>query len=87
MITFDELPDVGDWDEILIFARKFNGYEHYGSFEACAEAAQQKKRASLADIQNELFFAYRAGTHTGNTNTLLHAYAEMLPFFKKSLGG
>ena len=83
MITFEDLPDVGDWDKILIFARKFNGYEHFGSFEACAEAAKNKNRTSLEELQNELFFAYRAGTHTGDTNTLLHAYAELLPFFKK----
>ena len=83
-ITLEDLPSIGDRNEILMFARKFNGYEYYGSFIACAEAAEQKNRASLEDLQNELFFSYRAGAHKGD-DTIIHAYAELLPFFKKLL--
>ena len=83
-ITLEDLPNIGDRAAIIMFARKFIGYEYYGSFLACAEAAEQQNRASLVDLQNELFFAYRAGNHKGD-DTIIHVNAELLPFFKKLL--
>lgn len=85
MITLEDLPDVDDRAGIVSFARSFVGYEYYGSFSACADVADLRTRSSLEEVRNELFFAYRAGSHTGNSNTIIHAYTELLPYFKKML--
>lgn len=76
------LPDEGDLEAILIFALSFNGYEELGSFEASAAAAQLKKRATLRDIRNELFFAARASRHGGDGH-FADLYLELLPMFRK----
>ncbi|MEO0699266.1 MAG: hypothetical protein AAFY81_06055 [Pseudomonadota bacterium] len=79
------LPPVKDYSAIAKFAGSFNGYEHFGSFKACSEAAKAKSRDNLDAIRNELFFAYRAANHTGDTNILLSAYEELLPLFERYL--
>lgn len=79
------LPDPGDRRAIVEFARSFNGYEHFGSFAACANTAKAKKRETLIDLRNELFFAYRASNHTGDPKVLTSAYEELLPYFKRYL--
>lgn len=85
MITFEDLPAENDRNSIVAFARTFNGYEHFGSFTACAKAAKSKRRSTIADLRNELFFAYRAGNHTGDSQTVLSSYSELLPYFRDLL--
>ena len=83
-MKISDLPDENDRKAVLEFAQSFNGYSYFGSFEACAAAAQEKKRETLIDLQNELFFAYRAGTHLGEDG-MMAAYKELLPYFRKVL--
>ena len=85
MISVDDLPGVSDRTAIVSFARTFNGYEHYGSFQACAEQARLKNRETIIDLQNELFFAYRAGNHTADPEIIVTAYRELHPYFLKLL--
>ena len=84
-IPLEDLPLENDRKAILIFASTFAGYEHFGSFSACADAAQAKRRATIVDLRNELFFAWRAGAHTGNSQSVVSVYSELLPYFRKQL--
>ncbi len=79
------LPPLDDPKAIFEFAMTYNGYEEHGSFNACAGAALAKRRATLTDLRNELFFACRASRHSGN-NGFVEAYAELLPLFEQFLG-
>jgi hypothetical protein len=51
--------------EIGAFALTFNGYEHWGSFEKCAEIANAKRHDSLTDLRTCLFFEQRRWRHCG----------------------
>ena len=85
-MKFADLPDPDDRDAVLRFALSFSGYSHHGSFEACARAAHERKRETLNDLRNELFFSQRASNHLG-TNDFLHTYRELLPHFERLLEG
>ena len=61
-----ELPSPDDRHAVAAFAMSFDGYKHFGSFAACAEEAALKRRATLADLRNELFLAYRATRTSGD---------------------
>jgi len=65
-LTLDRIPseDASD-DEILKFAFTFNGYEHYGSFGACAKIANARQQESLSDLRACLFFEHRRWRHFG----------------------
>lgn len=52
----EDLPDVNDREAIRLFAADFDGYQHFGSFQACAAAAKAASRDSIASLRNELFF-------------------------------
>ena len=80
----NELPDPADRNAVFEFAMSFNGYEHYGSFEAAAEAAKSGRRASLDDLRNELFFEARASRHRGDDD-FLKTHSELLPLFREKL--
>lgn len=77
-----DLPDEGDKSGIFKFAMSFNGYDHFGSFEASADAAASGNRSSLALLRNELFFAARASRHSGDDH-FVSAYQELLPFLRR----
>lgn len=77
-----KLPPIGDRRQILAFASSFNGYEHHGSFEACADAAAKKDRNSLDALRNELFFSYRASNHRGDDG-FVKTYEELFPLFQQ----
>ena len=77
-----DLPPVSDRRAIFEFAMTFNGYEHFGSFEACAEAANSGDRSSLELIRNELFFAARASRHADDER-YVDLYLELLPEFNR----
>jgi hypothetical protein len=66
-------PDA-DWQSIASFALTFDGYDHWGSFEACGEAANAsmvafvERRAlpdSLTELRTCLFFEQRRSQHMG----------------------
>jgi hypothetical protein len=79
------LPDETDPEAIFRFAMTFNGYEHFGSVAAATQAAQEKRRASLEDLRNELFFAARASRHYGD-DAYIQLYRELAPLFRAWLG-
>lgn len=81
-MTNDDLPDANDPSAIFEFAMKFNGYEHFGSFEKSCLASEARSRTSLEEIRNELFFCARASRHRGD-NEFIERYAELLPYLLK----
>ncbi len=83
-IVIDDLPPIGDREAIRVFAASFDGYQHFGSFEACASAVKAKRRESLLDLRNELFFSFRSSHHRG-TDDFVETYSTLLPHFRKFL--
>jgi len=79
------LPPRDDPQAIFAFGMSFNGYEAFGSFEACAAAAKARKRETLEELRNELFFACRASRHM-NDDAYVAFYGELLPHFERMLG-
>lgn len=80
MMDTTYLPDPNDRSANFEFAMTFNGYEHFGSFEASATAAGSGDRSSLTLIRNELFFVARASRH-GDDDRYVAVYRELLPLF------
>ncbi|WP_200800783.1 hypothetical protein [Agrobacterium sp. DSM 25558] len=66
------------------FSLSFNGYQHFGSFQAAADAATAQKRETLDDLRNELFIAFRASNHCMN-DLFLETYRELLPHLKHAI--
>ena len=74
-LTELDVPSSGAaWAEIGRFALSFNGYEHQGSFEKCAEIANRWRDAyrgegplpdSLTELRTCLFFEQRRWRHFG----------------------
>jgi hypothetical protein len=70
-----DVPDPGaDWGVVGRFALSFNGYEHWGSFERCADVASRGREAfetghalpdSLTELRTCLFFEQRRWRHYG----------------------
>jgi hypothetical protein len=60
------LPDA-DWPEVWRLADTFNGYEHWGSFERCAEVANQRLESTLTELRTCLFFECRRWHHYGDS--------------------
>lgn len=54
-----------DLDELIKFAHTFDGFEHAGSFERCAEIANKKVFRSTDDLRAALFFEARRWRHAG----------------------
>jgi hypothetical protein len=75
------LPDPDDSEAVFEFAMLFNGYERFGSFEACAEAAKAKRRETLDDLRNELFFEARASRHRQDED-FVEVYRDLLPLLR-----
>lgn len=80
-MLFNDLPAEDDGRGIFAFAMSFNGYEHFGSFEASAAAAKAGDRSSLELLRNELFFTARASRHADN-DRYISVYREILPLLK-----
>src|SRR5687767_114560 len=78
------LPAVGDRNAIFAFAMTFDGYEHFGSFEAAASNARSRPRATLTDLRNELFMSARGSRHRDD-DRFLDTYRELLPLFQQVL--
>jgi len=74
-LTEHDIPSPGaGWHEIGKFALTFDGYDHWGSFEKCAEvgnrwaeayAERQALPDSLTDLRTCLFFEQRRWRHYG----------------------
>lgn len=67
-------PPVTSWYIASGFAHNFNGYEHWGSFEKCADVANQGREhfqklklppSTLTDLRTCLFFEARRWRHYG----------------------
>lgn len=52
-----------DWSTIERFALTFDAYEHWGSFDQCAEIANARRRDSLTEARTCLFFEQRRFRH------------------------
>lgn len=81
-MKLSDLPDRDDAKAIFKFAMTFDGYEHFGSFEASAAAAEAGDRSTLDLIRNELFFAARASRHVGG-DALVDTYRALLPLLRR----
>lgn len=81
-----DLPDENDGPAIFKFAMTFNGYEHFGSFEACAAAASSGDRSSLDLIRNELFLAARGARHR-DADDYIDRYRELAPLLRQHAAG
>ena len=53
------------WPEVWRLASTFNGYEHWGSFERCADVANQRQGSTLIELRACLFFERRRWRHFG----------------------
>jgi hypothetical protein len=83
---FADLPAEDDLEGILDFLLGFNGYRFHDSFEACAEAAAQRKRDTIDSIRNELFLHWRASVHQGaGLAGVLDLYRELRPIMVELL--
>ncbi len=51
------------------FGDTFNGYKQLGSFEACAEIANEQRHASLTELRACLFFEQRRWHHFATHRT------------------
>ncbi len=60
-------PLHADVEALMRFALTFDGYEHCGSFEACAEVANSRKHSTLSDLRTCLYFEQRRWHHFGDT--------------------
>jgi hypothetical protein len=62
-----DIPAAGaSWEDIWRFADTFQGYKHWGSFEACARIANEQRHATLTDLRTCLFFECRRWQHYGD---------------------
>ena len=65
-LTLTRIPDpdgdISDWER---FAHSINGYELAGSFEACADLANDGTAKTLTELRCALFFEARRMRHSG----------------------
>lgn len=81
-MRLSDLPNENDATAIFKFAMSFDGYVHFGLFEASAAASASSDRSSLELIRNELFFAARASRHNGG-DEFVSLYSDLLPLLKR----
>jgi len=84
-LRLEHLPDPDDEKSVYSFALTFNGYEYSGGLRECAESARRKRRETLSDFRNELFFTARAESHAGVTGHVVPLYKELLPMIRQAL--
>jgi hypothetical protein len=66
-LLLDDLPlPNADWPEVWRFADAFNGFEHWGSFQARAEVANQQRGSTLTELRTCLFLECRRWHHYGD---------------------
>ena len=65
-LTLSDIPSLdAGWDEFSEFALTFDGYNVWGSFDKCAEIANDRRHESLTDLRTCLFFEQRRWRHFG----------------------
>lgn len=85
-----DLPSLNNAREIFSFGMTFNGYEHYGSLEASADAFRRfqcsgdKQSSDLTEIRNALFFCCRASRHM-QVDDYIEYYAELQPLLVREI--
>jgi hypothetical protein len=78
-LRLEHIPDeAAGWRKIGAFALTFDGYAAWGSFEACAAIAQERRGETLTELRTCLFFEQRRWRHFGEdpdaaTMAYLHA--------------
>ena len=70
-------PD-GDLSQWHVFAHTINGYEKAGSFEACADLANQHTATTLTELRCALFFEARRDRHGGGMSDVEPAVRDLL---------
>lgn len=65
-LTLADVPPAdASMDIICHFAHTFEGYKHWGSFNACADVANAQRHGTLSELRTCLFFEFRRERHTG----------------------
>ncbi len=59
-------PDNAELEDLLRFAYTFDGYQHWGSFDRCAEIANARDHGTLDKLRACLFFEARRWHHFGD---------------------
>ncbi|RAP55652.1 hypothetical protein BTJ49_15140 [Oleiagrimonas sp. MCCC 1A03011] len=62
----------------------FNGFEHFGSLEESAAQARARRRETLTDLRNELFFVCRRSRHQ-DSDEYVGLYQELLPLLQQAI--
>jgi hypothetical protein len=78
------LPRLDDPQAIFRFAMLFNGYEHFGSLTECANQAESRRRETLTDLRNELFFSCRSARHQ-DADFFVEDYRELYPLLRAAI--
>jgi len=67
-LTLDMIPAIdAGWNDISMFALKFDGYKECGSYEACAAIANAGLDTTLTELRICLFFEDRRWRHFGES--------------------
>ena len=78
-LTLKRIPDpdgdISDWER---FAHSINGYEDAGSFEACADLANNGTAKTLTDLRCALFFEARRMRHSGGFGSAEEEIRQLL---------
>jgi hypothetical protein len=65
-LVLEHVPSAdADWFEIEEFALTFDGYKAHGSFDACAQIANNRLHNTLTNLRTCLFFEQRRWRHFG----------------------
>ena len=78
-LTLARIPDpdgdISDWER---FAHSINGYEAAGSFEACADLANNGTAKTLTELRCALFFEARRMRHSGGFGSAEEEIRQLL---------
>jgi hypothetical protein len=78
-LTLTRIPDpdgdISDWER---FAHSINGYEVAGSFEACADLANNGTAKTLTELRCALFFEARRMRHSGGFGSAEEQIRQLL---------
>ena len=78
-LTLARIPDpdgdISDWER---FAHSINGYELAGSFEACADLANDGTAKTLTELRCALFFEARRMRHSGGFGSAEEQIRQLL---------
>ena len=78
-LTLTRIPDpdgdISDWER---FAHSINGYEVAGSFEACADLANNGTAKTLTELRCALFFEARRMRHSGGFGSAEEEIRQLL---------